>query len=110
MSCLPNQTSPILDCICINGQTLIDYIDGGDQTLQGLITALQQTITALQACCTTNTAAIAALQAAVAILQAAIATLQAQAHTPLTLTKVQDLTNRAALSNQVLNLPVWRLR
>ena len=98
MSCLPNQTSPILDCICINGQPLIDYIDGGDQTLQGLITALQQSITALQACCSSHTAAIAALQAA-------LAALQAQAHAPLTLTKVQDVANRAMLLNQVLNLP-----
>jgi len=98
MGCEPGQTSAILDCICVNGQTLIEYIDGGDQTLQGLITALQQTITALQACCSSNSAAIAVLQAAVALLQA-------QAHAPVTLTKTQDLVNRAALFGQVLNLP-----
>lgn len=135
MACSEHQTSTILDCICINGETLIDYIDGGDQTLQALITAMQATLTTLQACCTsntaaietinglipllqaelaalqtccnTNTAAIATLQSLVATLQETVTTLQAQAHPALTLTKVQDVTNRATLDTlyQVLNLP-----
>ncbi len=86
MACTTGQTSAILDCICVNGVSLIDYIDGGDQ--------------ALQTCCTANGATLAALQAAVTALQAL-------AHPPLTLTKVQDVTNRATLNlaTQVLNLP-----
>lgn len=142
MSCTTGQTSAILDCICVNGKPLIDYIDAGDQHLQQLITAIQVTITALQACCTNNSQAIATLQGLIRIIQgeivalqtccntntAAIATLQgiittlqgqitnlqnaitaiqAQAHPRLTLTKNQDITNRATLdgANQVLNLP-----
>lgn len=146
MACSEHQTSTILDCICINGETLIEYVDGGDQTLQALITAMQATLTTLQACCTSNTAAIetinglipllqaelAALQtccntntAAIATLQSLVNTLQetvitlqtsvaemaAQVHPRLTLTKVQDITNRATLDvvgsplGQVLNLP-----
>lgn len=105
MSCETNQTSPILDCICINGKTLIEYIDAGDQTLQALILKLQQTIAALQQCCTTNSADLAAFQAAIAAIQAILTTLQSQIHPPLTLTKTQNVTNRATLVNQVLNLP-----
>lgn len=142
MSCTTGQTSAILDCICINGKPLIDYIDGGDQhlqqiitaiqatitslqacctshsqaiaTLQGLITTLQGEITALQMCCTSNTAAIATLQGIITTLQGqitnlqnAITALQAQSHPRLTLTKNQDVTNRATLdgTNQILNLP-----
>jgi hypothetical protein len=121
---------------------LIDYIDGGDQALQelisaintkiialqacctsntaavatwqGLITTLQGEITALQTCCTSNTAAIATIQGIISTLQGqitalqnAITALQAQAHPRLTLTKNQDVTNRATLDvgNQILNLP-----
>lgn len=139
MACSEHQTSTILDCICINGETLIEYVDGGDQTLQALITAMQATLTTLQACCTSNTAAIATINGLIPLLQAelaalqtccntntaAIATLQsliltlqtsitelaAQVHPRLTLTKVQDITNRATLDvagsplGQVLNLP-----
>ena len=142
MSCATGQTSAILDCICVNGKPLIDYIDGADQhlqqlitaiqatitslqacctshsqaiaTLQGLITTLQGEITALQTCCTSNTAAIATLQGIITTLQGqitnlqnAITALQAQAHPRLTLTKNQDVTNRATLdvTGQVLNLP-----
>ena len=142
MSCATGQTSAILDCICVNGKPLIDYIDGGDQhlqqlitaiqatitslqacctshsqaiaTLQGLITTIQGEITALQTCCTSNTAAIATLQGIITTLQGqitnlqnAITAIQAQAHPRLTLTKNQDVTNRATLDviNQVLNLP-----
>jgi prefoldin subunit 5 len=142
MSCTTGQTSAILDCICVNGKPLIDYIDTGDQHLQQLITAIQATITSLQACCTSHSQAIATLQGLISIIQgeivafqtccntntAAITTLQgiittlqgqitnlqnaitaiqAQAHPRLTLTKNQDITNRATLDviNQVLNLP-----
>lgn len=142
MSCTTGQTSAILDCICVNGKPLIDYIDGGDQhlqqlitaiqatitslqacctshsqaiaTLQGLITTIQGEITALQTCCTSNTAAIATLQGIITTLQGqitnlqnAITALQAQVHPCLTLTKNQDITNRATLdgTNQILNLP-----
>lgn len=105
MSCQPNQTSPILDCICVKGQPLLDYIDAGDQTLQTLILNLQQTIAALQQCCTTNSANLATLQATIAALQAAIALLQANMHSPLMLTKNQDVANRATLTDQVLTLP-----
>ena len=105
MSCEPNQTSPILDCICVKGKPLIEYIDAGDQTLQSLLLNLQQTIAALQQCCTTNSANIGALQTALAALQAAVAALQAQMHSPLMLTKNQDVANRATLNDQVLTLP-----
>ena len=142
MSCATGQTSAILDCICVNGKPLIDYIDGGDQALQELITVINNKITALQACCTSNSQAITALQGLITIIQgeitalqsccssntAAIATiqgiittlqgqitalqnaitaLQAQAHPKLTLTKNQDVANRATLdvTGQVLNLP-----
>lgn len=93
MACSTGQTSAILDCICVNGKPLVEYIDGGDQVLQALITSLQ-------ACCSSNTAAITALQLAVSVLQG-------QIHSPLTLTQNQDVTNRATLdvTNQVLNLP-----
>lgn len=105
MSCEPSQTSPVLDCICVKGKPLIDYIDTGDQTLQTLILNLQQTIAALQQCCTTNSANITALQATMAAIQAAIAILQANMHSPLLLTKNQDVANRATLIDQVLTLP-----
>ena len=142
MACATGQTSAILDCICVNGKPLIDYIDGGDQALQELISAINTKIIALQACCTSNTAAIATwqglittlqgeitalqtccssntaaittiqgiittLQGQITTLQNAITALQAQAHPRLTLTKNQDVTNRATLdvTNQILNLP-----
>jgi hypothetical protein len=132
MGCATGQTSAILDCICVNGKPLIEYIDGGDQALQelitvinnkitalqacctsnsqaiatwqGLITTIQGEITALQTCCTSNTAAITTIQGIITTLQGqitalqnAITALQAQAHPRLTLTKQQDVTNRAAL-------------
>lgn len=142
MGCATGQTSAILDCICVNGKPLIEYIDGGDQalqqliaainaqivslqacctsnsqaivTLQGLITTIQGEITALQACCSSNTTAITTIQGMITTLQGqitalqnAITALQAQVHPKLTLTKNQDVTNRAALdvTGQVLNLP-----
>jgi hypothetical protein len=142
MGCATGQTSAILDCICVNGKPLIEYIDGGDQALQQLIVAIQAMITNLQACCASNSQAIGQLQALVSIIQGeitslqtccssntaaittiqgiistlqgqitalqnAITALQAQAHPRLTLTKQQDVTNRAALdvTNQILNLP-----
>ena len=69
MSCSQGQTSAILDCICVNGKPLTDYIDAGDQHLQQLITAIQVTITTLQACCTSNSQAIATLQGLIRIIQ-----------------------------------------
>jgi len=76
MSCTTGQTSAILDCICVNGKPLIDYIDGGDQHLQQLITAIQATITSLQACCTSHSQAIATLQGLITTLQGEITALQ----------------------------------
>lgn len=97
MACSTGQTSAILECICVNGKPLVEYIDGGDQVLQALITSLQ-------ACCSSNTAAIATIQGI-------ITTLQGQVHPRLILTQNQDVTGapgaRATLdvTNQVLNLP-----
>jgi hypothetical protein len=82
--------------------------------LQALVSIIQGEITSLQTCCSSNTAAITTLQGIISTLQGqitalqnAITALQAQAHPRLTLTKQQDVTNRAALdvTNQVLNLP-----
>ena len=69
MACEMNETSVILDCICVNGMTLIEYIDAADLVLS-------EQIAAALACCTTSAEAIALLQACCAGVQADITTLQ----------------------------------
>lgn len=61
MTCTNNHTSPILHCIYINGQPIVDYINAQDA-------ALQQVIAANAATAAANAAAIATLQASVSAL------------------------------------------